>query len=422
MYNSRLNFNNYIFLMAVLALLAFIFNLAPVVLALFLLVIAYIIKFNFSPWYTLVLLFLAPLTTPNVQVDDVFMIGFYIIAAIVLLYDAFKQKRFVRLGKLAIPLILFLDVSIIGLFVARQWIDALEGALLMGIVLLAYVYFVNVIRYEKDMFERLTRLIIAVAILSTIQSILVALIEFRQIQAVIEQSVMSVYPHLIAIPLVVYHIRHSQARSFWIMVFFMLAGGIILSFSYARIFTLMMMVMFFVPYWFLRSTRKGKILAFVSITLVSSMIVSLIVPFYGVIIDQLSDRLIEYIEVQLAAMRVGLSTFTSNILLGTGGLRTTQQVMEEAGQALGTYQNIFLETASLGIIGLLAFLYLQVKKVTLLVRVERGLRYVLMVLFISTVFVGGLFEAVYYALPHLLLLFLVLATAEISAHYNKQAR
>ncbi len=421
MRNDHVRFARFLAAAGVFTVTAYLANIAFVLWALFAVATLIVFRHNANPLYAISLWFLAPLATPDLATDDVFFLVFLAVVAAIALFDAFKRQRFHTLGKLGIALVIFLDVSLLGLIFSRNLDAALPGILALLVALLAYVYFINVIPFDKSLFHRVAQLLVTMAIVSTVTHAFTALANWMFIGDVIAASTLNVYPHLLAVPFIIHRIRHAELRAPWVVGLFFVAGGVLLSGSYARLFTLTSALLLFVPYWFLPSNRKVKIALIVSGTFALSALFAAFIPFYALCVERLFGAFMPFIDAQLAAMRLGVRSFAQNIIIGVGGLGAAQTLAEEAGETLTGGQSLWVDTATLGLLGVGAFIYLQVRKVLLIARIETSMRYVFFVLFVSVVIIGGAFDAVYYHTGHLLMLLFVLACAERSA-LTTQAR
>ncbi len=415
MHNEQHRFALFLTIAGALTVATYAINIAFVLWTLFAVMTVLVYRHKAHPFYAVSLWFMAPLASPDLTTDAMVFAVFLALIGAVALYDGFKHQRFHTMGKLGLALVIFLDVSLLGLVFSRNVEAALPGILALLVALLAYVYFINVVPYDQSLFHRVTQLLVALALVASLTHVFTALTTWQFIGDVVTASPLHVYPHLLAVPFIVHRIRHATNRAPWVMALVLVSGGVLLSASYARVFTLSSSLLLFVPYWFIPSSRKVKIVLIGTSVLVLSALFTAFVPFYAVWTERVFGAFMPFLEAQVSAMRLGLRSFTYNVIIGVGGLGAAQTIAEETGDTLMGGQSVWVDTATLGVLGIGAFLYLQVRKVLLIAHIETSMRYVFFVLFVSVVIIGGAFDAVYYQTGHLLMLLFVLACAERSA-------
>ncbi len=374
------------------------------------------------------LLLFAPFIMSGQRDFGGYLQAYYLAAAPVLLFDMFRHRRLKRFGSLGVALILLVDVAALSLFGAPSLISGLEGLLILSLAFLVYLYLVNTFTPDERLtanvswlFTGLSAVVLVQMFMGLYQSELGLFESMRQrdVNFAWIRHTELLYINLLSIPLIGYLMtRYRFKLPFMLGMFlayvpFMLLLDVIAMMSGAVLLILCAVYVIHQSHNRLQTLIEGVVFAGLT-----ALVLYLVNMRYDSVIWRVYDHVISRDFTTLseltATFSVAWQAFLSSPIVGTGGIRSSIVYLAEEGLRMRFYQNVFLQALTLGTVGFLAFVYLQYRKVKLLMKTERRMRYFVLSLLFVAIFIQGAFDAMYFHYIFLVAFFLVLAALEVN--------
>lgn len=412
----------YILGLCAVVLITFFWNQPGFGYGLFILVGIYLLhqKYDFS--YYVPLLILAPFIISRHPQAIYYFFLYAIILAIILILDFVKQYKFHRFGSLGLGLFLFLDAAALSLFNAESVILGLQGLILILIVFLLYLYFVNTIQANQAFIIKIAFVFMMAAWVLFIQNIYLSLMSplaFFDADVTLMWAKPYEYPfiYVMSVPLTALYMLKSRNVIFGVITWLMALLGLLLSAHMPSIFSVTVMFVVILIYFFKHEKAFYKPimigLAIFILTMVSLDFLMPNTPIRQHLLSHLAfhDALLRF----EATLRHSRDIIFNHPILGHGGVYHIRTFIEEGALPSLDFQNILLLTMSMGTIGLIVFIYLLYKKIVLIMHSETQLRFAILLLLLVTIFIQGIFIAVYYHPIFLISIFLWMAIIESDA-------
>lgn len=429
--NKTLKFDLYLGFVFLLTFLSYHYALNMLALALFLLVAVVTIYKTDNIIYLISLLFFIQMSTTIIRDDTEITTIFGLSLLPVLALDFIKHRKLTSIGALGLPLILFIDASLVSLFNAESLFVGFVGVILMASIFVLYVYFINTLNPSKETFEMIAKLFLALASLVTLQMVVVAINLERPLIEIISRRMIDlgweninivVYPNIFAIPLASYLLLKARFKMPYLIALTWVIIGISLTLSRSSLLSVAIYLVLLIPYVFVKSPYKlsflSEIILFVLISSFAAYHIEdnyqLFTDYYEAINSRDWFRVTDRLDLAIA----GLNAFKDTPLIGTGGLFSSRFVLEDYGFNAINYHNTFIQTLTLGTLGIIAFIYLQIKKFLLVIKIDPIKRYIVLVLLFVTIIVNGMFQPMYYYATYMFYLFLVLASVEKEVNHQ----
>lgn len=425
-------FDLYLLFIFTLTFVSYVYELNLLALAVFLIVALITIYKTDNILYLISLFLFIQMSTTVIRDDTQIttIVGLSILPVIIL--DFIKYRKIKSIGALGLPLIIFIDASLVSLFNAESLFVGFVGVILMASIFVLYVYFINTLPAKEETFSMIAKIFLALSSLVTLQMVYIAInldlplieiISRRMIDLGWENINIVVYPNLFAIPMVSYLLLKARFKLPYLMILTWIIIGISLTLSRSSLLSVAVYITLLVPYVMYQSQKRILFLFEIMIfTVISSLAVQYIETNYQLFSDYyaaINDREWLRFTDRLELAKIGFEVFKDFPIIGTGGLFSSRFVLEDYGFNAINYHNTFVQTLTLGTLGVIAFIYLQVKKLILVIKIDPVKRYIILVLLFVTIVVNGMFQPMYYYATYMFYLFLVLASVEKEVNYTK---
>lgn len=343
---------------------------------------------------------------------------------ILLIIDVVKNRKMKHIGYLTIPLSLLLIASTLTMFNGFSAYSNMVSWFQIFSVITLYIYFLNTID-KKIPYEILCKMIMYLAVLVTAEMLhfvlhseleIIEVIAKRKIDLGWENLNIIIYVNLISIPLIGYLITTSKFKIYYMTIASFIVVGILLTLSRSSILSLGVYVLVLVPMiMYFEKNRLQLLLHSIGFAVVLLVALKLlenqdIVTGY---MDTLLDRELTKFTDRLILLEIARDSFLKHPIFGEGGVFASRYIIADNGNTAINYHNTIAQTMTLGITGLLAFVFLFFRKFRLILQSMDSFKWFALVMLTVTALINGMLQPMYYYTSYMMYLFLVLAFIEV---------
>ncbi|MCF7925251.1 MAG: O-antigen ligase family protein [Candidatus Izimaplasma sp.] len=358
----------------------------------------------------------------NVEITTVYTV----ILVLLIVYDLIQNRTLTKLGKLTLPLLLLSVASIVTHINSPDVFTTFAGFMQIASVLGLYYYFVNTVDDNEKNIEYVAKILMYLGALVTIEmlyyiiiqdTLAIEIIRQRSINLGWENINLVIYANIISIPLIAYLISHSKIKFYYMFFALLNSLGILLTLSRSSLLTLGVFVVLLLPIMIIYEQHRFKLLFHGLLFLLMLSIGLYYAEQYELVsqyIEAITDRDLTYIQDRIALLKIALEQFEQHPIIGSGGLYSSRVHLSENGAL--NYHNTIAQASTLGIVGLLGFLWLFVQKTRTLLLKTASFKWFVLILIYVTAFVNGFFQPMYFYTTYMIYIFLVLAVIENTRH------
>ncbi len=417
----------YLSLLAILAVLGNLINLPTIILGSFFVMALALVYFKQEVLYFLPLLVFAPFVVSGNPALREYLLPYFITMSVVLLIDLFKHRQFKHIGSLGLALLLLLDAAALSLLNAPSFLIGLQGLLILFSGFLVYFYLINTLQPNELLLSNVAWLFVILSGVIFIQ-IFIQLYQsdLSLFQAMIKRDVNLRWIHvndvlainLMAIPLSGYLMHRAPFKLPYMVIMFLIYVPFMFVLAPISLFSGAILIVLSALYVVIKANNIKRVLIegtlFVALGALGLYLINM---RYDSVIWRIYDYVISIDRGHLSALvetfRIGIRMFRSNPIIGSGGISASIALLEE-GLNITHYRNVFIQTLTLGTLGFLAFVYLQYRKIKLILKTEKAMRYFALSLLFVVIIIHGSFEPMYYQYLFISGFFLVLAALEVN--------
>lgn len=428
---KNISYDIYLVLLTVLTFLSYIGILTDYLLPLFIIIGLVSVITKRKVLYVLPIAFFMQMSFSDLR-DDVKITTIYvIILAFIIVLDIIKNRKITRKGYLFIPFVIFSVLSIITGINNSEITTTFYGWIQITSIFALYFYFVNTIEYKEDNFIFISKLLMYLSLLVTMEMLHYLLTSDLEIIQVIRQRTIDlgwenlnviIYANIVSIPLIGYLVLNAKVKVPYMLLALVSILGILMTLSRSSIFTVGVFVVILIPLIFFLEKDKMSLfiqglifLMFVSMGLYLLEQQSLVSDYY----QTLMDRDLTYFDDRLALLEIAWENLKEYPIFGNGGLYSSRFLIEENGEGAINYHNTLAQASTLGFLGLLGFIYMFYKKTKLILMSQSNFKWFVLVLIYITAFVNGMLQPMYFYASYMLFIFLIIASIEISIEGDK---
>ncbi len=428
---NNIAYDLYLVLLVVLTFLSYIGMITAWLLPLFVVLSLVFIFTKKNIMYIMPIAFFIQMSFGDLR-DDVKVTTVYtIIIGSLIILDLVRNRKITRVGYLTLPLGILSVLSIISGINNNDFFITFAGWAQITSVLVLYFYFVNTMENKEENFIKLSKLLMYMSVLVTMEMLYFVLTSDLEIIQVIRQRSIDlgwenlnviIYSNIVAIPLIGYLVLKSKIKVPYMLVALFSVLGILMTLSRSSIFTVGVFVVILIPLMFILEKNKMSLfiqglifLMFVSMGLYFLEEQAIVSDYY----QSLMDRDLTYFDDRLALLKIAWDNFLAHPIIGNGGLYSSRYLISEAGANSINYHNTIAQASTLGVLGLLGFTYLFYRKTKLILMSQSVFKWFVLVLIYITAFVNGMLQPMYFYASYMIFIFLVLATLEVTIETNK---
>lgn len=356
--------------------------------------------------------------------DPKSIIIYGVIFIIIFLIDSIRNRKFTRVGYLFIPFVIYIILSIITSVNSPDGLATAIGFALCVVMAFIYLYFLNTLEPGEENYIKLSKMVMYLAVLVSVQMLYQVVgqgelaIEFvskRRINLEWENLNLIIYVNLISIPFIGYLISKYKVKLPYMILSLIVILGIILTLSRSSILTVGVYVVVLLPLIFFLEKDKMSLI----IQALFAFLVVVIGVYYLEQQSIISDIIKAIIrrdwtnaENRTELLVVAIEQFKLHPLLGSGGLYSSSVHLIELGPL--NYHNTFAQASSLGILGLLAFIFLFFRKTKLIMLSKSSFKWFALIMIYITAFVNGMFQPMYFYTTYMIYIIMVLCVVEVN--------
>jgi len=350
--------------------------------------------------YTIILasLYSAPFHLIFGTVTWAFMMVFALIMVVFILYHTFIVRRVKYIGSLGIAFLFLVDALVLRLLNAETIFEGLEGILVIALVFIVYMISVNAFRPRKYLLNDLSRVAM---FLLTLASVFLLIVTFSDHSA----GNFLAYVIVVTLPISGYLLAVSHRNVVLMPIIIVPVMILALSGSSPSALTALFLSVASIIYvLYSHRMKKGVMrqsLVMLLITLFTLSLITLLNPAQQALSHFISTTISQTEDV-LQFIATSTETFLNAPLFGTIWHKRID------------FSSIVVQLLSLGGIVALVFIYLQYRKIKLLLKTDQRMRYFLIVLFIGVIAIHGLFAPLYFHPVFLLTLLTTIAAMEVN--------
>ncbi len=416
---------HYVLTLSLLVLAAFFLNIPYVAYGAFLFVGFYLLNKRRDFSYFIPLIVLSPFISSNASETLSYFYIYIGLLGVLLIFDFYKYRKARRFGSLGLGLFFLFDAAALSLFNAEQLLLGLQGLLLLGIIFLLYLYFVNTIDATKPFIIKLSFVFMISAWVLFIQQVSLALMDatsFLEATISLAWAQWYVYPfiYVMVIPLGALFTLKSRYLYFTMMTWLIAFIGLLLSAHIPSIFSGLVVMIGMLIYFYRNEKSYFKTISYMLAGLVLlPLLLDLIIPTASftrmlLMVMDIPSAWSRFISTIIKSYELVLS----HPILGRGGLYHMAILLDGDITSLD-FQNLFFKTMSMGTLGFLAFMYLQYRKIRLILESEKELQITVFSILIVALLVQGIFTAIYYHPLFLVSIFLWMSVVESDAKQRR---
>ena len=428
---NNIAYDLYLVLIVVLTFLSYIGIITAWFLPLFVVLALFLIFTKKDIMYIMPIAFFIQMSfgdlRDNVKVTTIYTI---IIGSLIIL-DLVRNRKITKVGYLTLPLGILSILSIISGINNNDFFITFAGWSQITSVLVLYFYFVNTMENKEKNFINISKLLMYMSVLVTIEMLYFVLTSDLEIIQIIRQRSINlgwenlnviIYSNIVAIPLIGYLIVKSKVKIIYMLIALFSLLGILMTLSRSSILTVGIFVVIIVPLIFVLEENKMSLfiqglffLMFISIGLYFLEQQAIVSDYY----QSLIGRDLMHFGDRLALLKIAWNNFLAHPIIGNGGLYSSRYLIADAGYSSINYHNTIAQASTLGILGLLGFGYLFYRKTKLILMSQSVFKWFVLVLIYITAFVNGMLQPMYFYASYMIFIFLVLATIEVTIETNK---
>ncbi len=356
----------------------------------------------------------------NVEITTVYTV----ILILLIMFDLIQNRKITKRGRLTLPLLLLSGVSIVTHIHSTSLFTTFAGFMQITSVLGLYFYFVNTIDDDPKNIEYVSKILMYLGALVTLEMVyfiiqqdifVIDVIRRRMIDLGWENINLVIYANIISIPLIAYLISHSKIKFYYMFFALFNSLGILLTLSRSSLLTLGVFIIVLVPVMILYEDHRRKLLIHGIIFLSVFAVGLYIAEEYELVsqyIEAVLDRDLTYIQDRVALLKIALEEFKAHPIVGSGGLYSSRVHIGETGNGAVNYHNTIAQASTLGVIGLIGFTWLFIKKTRVLLQKQTSFKWFVLALIYITAFVNGMFQPMYFYTTYMIYIFLILAVIE----------
>ncbi len=416
---------HYVLTLALLVLTTFFLNIPYVAYGAFLFVGFYLLNKRRDFSYFIPLIVLSPFISSNASDTLIYFYIYIGLLGVLLIFDFYKYRKARRFGSLGLGLFFLFDAAALSLFNAEQLLLGLQGLLLLGIIFLLYLYFVNTIDATKPFIIKLSFVFMISAWVLFIQQVSLALMDatsFLEATISLAWAQWYEYPfiYVMVIPLGALFTLKSRYLYFTMMTWLIAFIGLLLSAHIPSIFSGLVVMIGMLIYFYRNEKSYFKTISYMLAGLVLlPLLLDLTIPTASftrmlLMVMDIPSAWSRFISTIIKSYELVLS----HPILGRGGLYHMAILLDGDITSLD-FQNLFFKTMSMGTLGFLAFMYLQYRKIRLILESEKELRITVFSILIVALLVQGIFTAIYYHPLFLVSIFLWMSVVESDAKQRR---
>lgn len=426
---KKLHYDFYLVLLGVLSFLSYTGTFDdigfPIYLFITILIALVLILKNYSVLYILPLFMFIQMGFADLR-DNVEVTGVYSIVFLsLLLTDVVLNRNIKKVGVLFLPLAILTVVSIATFFNAPDTFTWFAGFSQVLTVLVLYLYFVNTINDDPENVMKVAKVFMYSAMLVSIEMLHyislsdldpITVIRTRTINLGWENLNIIIYNNILSIPLIAYIITKVKVKLPYMIFSFIGIVGILLTLSRSSILTLGVMILLLIPWMLVKDKNRVSLMIQGVIALITLFVLGYLLEQNQEIITEYFDSLfgrdlLRY-EDRWVLLEIAWEKFLEYPVFGSGGLYSSRVHLSSNGAL--NYHNTIAQVSTLGITGLIAFIYLFVVKTKLIIRKKHDFKWPLLVLIFTTAFINGSLQPMYFYITYMAFIFLLLAIYENS--------
>jgi len=428
---KNISYDLYLVLLVVLTFLSYIGILTAYLLPVFIVIGLVSVATKRNVLYVLPIAFFMQMSYSDLR-DDIRITTFYVvILTVIIILDIIKNRKITKKGYLFVPFVIFSVLSIISGINNEEIFTSFAGWIQITSIFGLYVYFVNTIEHKEDNFVFISKLMMYLSILVTLEMLYYLLISDLEIIEVIRQRTIDlgwenlnvvIYANIVSIPLIGYLVLKSKVKLPYMLLALFSILGILMTLSRSSILTLGVFIVILIPLiFFLEKDRMSLFiqgllfLMFVSMGLYFLEEQAIVSDYYQIIMDR---DLTNYDD-RLVLIEIAWENLKEYPIIGNGGLYSSRFIIEANGESAINYHNTFAQASTLGILGLLALVYLFYKKTKLVLMSQSNFKWFVLVLIYVTAFVNGMLQPMYFYASYMIFIFLVIASIEVNVEDDK---
>ncbi len=354
----------------------------------------------------------------NVQVTTVYTVIF----AIIIILDLIRNRSFSKKGYLSIPLLILVVGSIFTHINSPDLFTTFAGFTQILSVFLLYVYFLNTTEKSEENYIKISKLFMYLGMLVTFEMMFQVLnqgeagIEFinnRRIDLGWENLNVIIYANLVSIPFIAYLITKSKFKLPYMVAGIIVVIGVLLTLSRSSILTVGVYALFLTPIMFFTEKSKMQFIIHGLLFVMVGFITLYFAEKQGYITDlilALKARDWTNTDDRVVLIKVAIEKFKEFPIFGSGGLYSSRTHLSEFGS--NNYHNTIAQASSLGLIGLLGFAFLFIRKTKLIMLSKSSFKWFALTMIFVTTFVNGFFQPMYFYTTYMVYVFVVLAIIE----------
>jgi O-antigen ligase len=312
--------------------------------------------------------------------SDVITVSVLLIVSVgvgAIVYDIIKHKRFQKKGALFFSWLLVIGSMLLSLINTVDLVNSISGMMIYVFMLFFYVYFFNVASSNSTSSILFSKTILYFTSVTAIMTLVVILYEKNIIDSIIKKDINigwsisnNIATYIVfGIPFILYLSLHAKQKFIYYFLVILHAVVLFMTGSRAGIGGLLILIIPAVIYTLNKTDRKQFVTHLLLAFLLTMPFV--FVAIYMNIPEALYNRLFVqkfffYYDDRKRLLEIAMECFKQFPLFGSG-VFSAGHYIQAGGRNVFSYHNIFFEIlASLGITGLLAFLYFSVSKYIML--------------------------------------------------------
>ena len=362
------------------------------------------------------------LTTLRNDTTTILIYG--LITIFIFVVDFIRNRKFTKVGYLFAPFMIYIILSVFTSVNSPDGFATAVGFTLCVIMALIYVYFLNTFEPGEDNYIRISKMFMYLAVVVSAQMLYqvadqgdlwVSFISRRRIDLEWENLNIIIYVNLISIPFIAYLITKYKVKLPYMLLSLIVILGIILTLSRSSILTVGVYALILLPLSFFLEKDKMSLIIQSLFALLVVTIAVFILEQQGIISDILNvivSRDWTNTENRTELIEIAINQLKLHTILGSGGLYSSSIHLLELGPL--NYHNTFAQASSLGLLGLLAFVFLFFRKTKLIMLSKSSFKWFTLIMIYVTAFVNGMFQPMYFYTTYMLYIIMIMAVIEVN--------
>ena len=428
---KNISYDLYLVLLVVLTFLSYIGILSEYLLPLIIIIGLISVFTKRNVLFVLPIAFFMHMSYSGFRDDTRITTIYVIVLTSIIVFDIVRNRQLSKKGYLFLPFVILSVLSIITGINNSDLFPTFAGWIVITSIFGLYFYFVNVIENKKDNFVFISKMMLYLSILVTMELLyylfksdleIIEVIRQRTIDLGWENLNVVIYSNVVSIPLIGYLILKSKVKVPYMLLSLVSVTGILITLSRSSILTVGVFIVILIPLMFFLEKDKMSLfiqglifLMFVSMALYFLEEQSIVSDYY----QSLMNRDLTYYDDRLVLLEIAWENFKEHPIIGNGGLYASRYIIESNGYSALNYHNTIAQASTLGILGLLAFGYLFYKKTKLVLKSQSDFKWFVLVMIYVTAFVNGMLQPMYFYASYMIFIFLIIATIEVSLEGDK---